>query len=274
MSVIPRTPIKNRFQGKVAIVTGGLAGIGQAIAMELVREGASVAVTGLPDDAVEGEKTFRKAELPVLILTGDMSDESFCQKVVADTVAKFGRLDYLVNNAFSFVAKYADATRADWHRSLDVGPVAYATMAAASLEPMKKAGGGAIVNISSISAFIAQPKRWTYNASKGAVHQLTKCIALDFAPYKIRVNSVSPGWIWTRENDKAAGHDRAAFEPIWGEFCMMQRVGQPVEVAAATLFLLSDDSSFITGTDLPVDGGYQALGPEGLGKNTIIAGSK
>lgn len=249
-------------------------GIGQAIAMELAREGAAVAVTGLPEDAAEGEKAFQKAGLPVLSLTGDMSDETFCQQVIASTVAKLGRLDYLVNNAFSFVAKYTNATRADWHRSLDVGPVAYATMAALALEPMKKAGGGAIINISSISAFIAQPKRWTYNASKGAVHQLTKCIALDFAPHKIRVNSISPGWIWTRENDKAAGHDRAAFEPIWGEFCMMQRLGHPVEVAAAALFLLSNDASFITGTDLPVDGGYQALGPEGLGKNTVVAGSR
>ena len=99
-------------------------------------------------------------------------------------------------------------------------------------------------------------------------------MALDLAPHNIRVNSVSPGWIWTRENDKAAGYDRARFDPIWGEFCMLRRLGQPFEVAAAVLFLMSDDASFITGTDLPVDGGYQGLGPEGLGKNTVVAGSK
>jgi NAD(P)-dependent dehydrogenase (short-subunit alcohol dehydrogenase family) len=112
--------------------------------------------------------------------------------------------------------------------------------------------------------------------SKGAVNQLTKCAALDLAPLKIRVNSVSPGWIWTREVDRAAqldGGGRIKWEPIWGQYHMLERCGESVEVARPVLFLLSDESSFITGTDLPVDGGYQSMGPEGLGKTAVVAGS-
>jgi len=150
-------------------------------------------------------------------------------------------------------------------------------MAALAAGPMKAQGGGAIVNVSSISAFVAQKNRWTYNTAKGAVHTLTKCLALDFAKDNIRVNSISPGWIWTREVYKAAGLDgggREKWDSIWGDYHMLGRCGDPVECAGPALFLLSDDASFITGTDLPVDAGYQSLGPEGLGKTAAFAGSK
>jgi NAD(P)-dependent dehydrogenase (short-subunit alcohol dehydrogenase family) len=167
-----------------------------------------------------------------------------------------------------------DATREDWHRSFDVGPFGFALMTQLVAQAMKRGGGGAIVNVSSISAHVAQARRWTYNAAKGAVSQLTRCSALDLAPHGIRVNSVSPGWIWTRECDKAAEGDREKYDPIWGEYHMLGRMGQPTEIAGPVLFLLSDDASFITGTDLPVDGGYLAMGPEGLGQKSIVAGSR
>jgi len=269
-----RTPIPDRFKGKVAIVTGGTNGIGHAIALELLREGADVVVSGLPDDAAEGRRSFAAAGFAPLIVAGDMAAEAFCRELVAQTMAQHGRVDCLVNNAFSFLAKGLDATREDFLRSFEVGPFGFALMTQLVAEPMKREGGGAIVNISSISAWVAQPNRWTYNAAKGAVTQLTRCAALDLAPHQIRVNSVSPGWIWTREVDKAAGGDRAKFDPIWGQFHMLGRMGHPVEIAGPVLFLLSDDASFITGTDLPVDGGYNGLGPEGLGQNTKIAGTK
>ncbi len=269
-----RTPIPGRFKGKVALVTGGTNGIGHAIALELLREGAQVAVSGLPADVEEGRRAFAAAGFAPLIVGGDMAEEKFCRELVAQTVAKFGRLDYLVNNAFSFLAKGLDATRADFERSFNVGPFAFALLTQLVAEPMKQAGGGAIVNVASISAWIAQPNRWTYNTAKGAVAQLTRCAALDLAPHKIRVNSVSPGWIWTREVDKAAGGDRAKWDPVWGAFHMLARMGHPVEIAGPVLFLLSDDASFVTGTDLAVDGGYEGLGPEGLGQNTKIAGTK
>jgi NAD(P)-dependent dehydrogenase (short-subunit alcohol dehydrogenase family) len=269
-----RNAFPGRFTGKVAIVTGGSAGIGLATVRELCREGASVAFTGIePDLGKDAEQDLRRDGFNVLFLGGDMAEEAFCSSVVQESVKRWGAVHLLVNNAFSFVAKGADASRADWERTFQVGPIAYATMAALASVPMKKAGGGAMVNVSSISARIAQPNRWTYNSAKGAVENLTRCIALDLAPYNIRVNSVSPGWIWTREVEKAAGGDREKWEPVWGRFHMLARLGEPVEVAAAILFLLSDDAAFITGADLPVDGGYQGLGSEGLGSASQFAGS-
>lgn len=269
-----RIPIAGRFRGKVALVTGGTHGIGFAIAQELLREGAEVVVSGLPADEIDGRNAFAAAGWTPLIVAGDLADETFCRALVATTLERHGRIDFLINNAFSFIAKGLDASREDFERSFSVGPFAFALLIQLVAEPMKKQGGGAIVNVSSISAWIAQPSRWTYNSAKGAVAQLTRCAALDLAPHKIRVNSVSPGWIWTREVDKAADNDRVKFDPIWGQFHMLGRMGHPIEIAAPVLFLLSDDASFITGTDLPVDGGYNGLGPEGLGQNTRIAGSR
>jgi NAD(P)-dependent dehydrogenase (short-subunit alcohol dehydrogenase family) len=272
---VQRKPIRDRFSGKVAIVTGGSAGIGRATVDELCREGGAVVFTGIEQDVgQQAESELTALNLPSLFLYGDMADPEFPRRIMHEATARFGRVDYLVNNAFSFIAKGADATAEDWAQAFGVGPVAYARMASAAAEQMKKVGGGAIVNVSSISAFIAQPNRWTYNSAKGAVHTLTKCMALDFAPHGIRVNSVSPGWIWTREVLKAAGGDRARWDPIWGQFHMLARCGDPAEVAAAILFLLSDDASFITAADLPVDGGYQGMGSEGNGKVSQFAGTK
>jgi NAD(P)-dependent dehydrogenase (short-subunit alcohol dehydrogenase family) len=259
----------------VAIVTGGSSGIGKAVVEELCREGAAVVFTGIEENlGHETESALAKAGFNAAFHHGDMADPTLPEAVVSSTVKRFGRLDFLVNNAFSFINKGADASQDDWLRSLEVGPVAYARMASCSAEAMKKTSGGAIVNVSSISAFIAQPNRWTYNTAKGAVHTLTKCMALDFAPFGIRVNSVSPGWIWTRVVLDAANGDREKWDPIWGQFHMLERCGDAVEVAAAILFLLSEDASFITAADLPVDGGYQGLGSEGLGKLSQFVESK
>jgi NAD(P)-dependent dehydrogenase (short-subunit alcohol dehydrogenase family) len=271
-----RKPVLERFKDKVAIVTGGSAGIGLAIVEELAREGAYVTFTGRSELGYETGKSLEGKGYKVMFLQGDMMDEAFCKRVAAETLKKWGKVNYLVNNAFSFIAKSIDAETDDWYRSYFSGPVAYARMVQNVVDPMKKAGGGSIVNMSSISAHIAQIKRWTYNASKGAVNQMTKCQALDLAKYNIRVNSISPAWIWTRELDKAAqldGGGREKWGEIWGRYHMLERCGEPVECAGPTLFLLSDDASFITGTDLPVDGGYLAIGPEGIGMTTVNAGS-
>ena len=272
-----RKAIKDRFKGKVAIVTGGASGIGRAIVEELCKEGASVAFSGISDIGLTTAKELTKAGFDVLFCQGDMAEEKFCKSIAEQTIKKWGKVNYLVNNAFSFTAKGLDATTKDWERVFMVGPVAYARMVQNVVESMKKQGGGAIVNMSSISAFAAQVNRWTYNAAKGAVHTMTRCMALDLAKYNIRVNSVSPGWIWTREVYKAAAIDgggREKWDPVWGQYHMLERCGEPVECAGPTLFLLSDDASFITATDLPIDAGYQSMGPEGLGKTATFAGSE
>lgn len=272
-----RQPVTNRFKGKVVIVTGGASGIGRAITQELCREGAAVLIMDLSEHGQTVADEMVVVGYDVLFYRGDVADGAACQQAVAATLAKWGHINHLVNNAFSFIAKGLDATPSDWDRIMRVGPIGYATMTQAVVEPLKQLGGGAIVNVSSISAFIAQPNRWTYNSAKGAVHNLTKCMAFDLAPFHIRVNSISPGWIWTQEVYKAAeidGGGREKWDPIWGEYHMLRRCGDPIECAAAALFLLSDDASFITATDLAVDGGYMGMGPEGLGKTTVLAGSK
>ena len=271
------SPIQDRFAGRVVIVTGGAQGIGRAIAEQLAAEGARVLFTGLGAAGERTEAALRAGGHEVRFLRGDQADEAFCGATVAAAVDAWGRVDLLVNNAFSFTAKAMTATTADWMRSFTAGPLAYARMVQLAAPVIARGGGGAIVNVSSISAHIAQKDRWTYNSAKGAVAQLTRCQAMDLAPMGIRVNSVDPAWIWTNETDKAADADgggRQKWDPIWGRFHLLRRMGLPVEVARPVLFLLSDDASFITGTDLPVDGGYNGLGPEGLGQNTKIAGTK
>jgi NAD(P)-dependent dehydrogenase (short-subunit alcohol dehydrogenase family) len=261
------------LSGKVAIVTGGAMGIGRAIMERLCQEGVSVTFSGISGN---GDATLRECQAKgynVQFMRGDMADEAFCHRLVDEAQRNWGKVNYLVNNAFSFIAEGIDASREDWLRMMSVGPIGYATMVARVAPLMQAQGGGAIVNLSSISAHIAQPKRWTYNAAKGAVNQLTRCMALDLAQHNIRVNTVSPGWIWTREVDKAAGYDRAKWGPIWGRFHMLRRLGEVEECAAPVAFLLSDEASFVTATEVMVDGGYHGMGSEGLGDASSFAGS-
>jgi NAD(P)-dependent dehydrogenase (short-subunit alcohol dehydrogenase family) len=270
-----RKAFPDRFADKVAIVTGGSSGIGKSVAEELCREGAKVAFTGRnASTGKETEADLIAAGHEAMFIEGDMIKEEFCQEIVDRTVKKWGKINYLVNNAFRFIDKGKDATEADWYNVLFTGPVAYARMIAKCSPHMAKQGGGAIVNVSSISAHIAQPDRWTYNSSKGAVHMLTVCAAIDLAADNIRVNECSPGTIWTRETLRgvweASPDAREAFFNELNRRQMMQRCGEPLETAGAILYLLSEDASFTTGHELLVDGGYINMGQQGVKETALI----
>lgn len=262
------------WQGRVAVVTGGASGIGAATVAEFAAAGVAVALLDINAQAGrQMAETARAQREDVEFYAVNVADADACRQAVQAAAARWGRVDFLVNNAVSFISKGLDVTPADWERSLGVNVRGYANMVQACYPFMRATPGAAIVNMASISAHVAQPNRWTYNASKGAIVALTKCQALDLAPDGIRVNAVSPGWIWTPEVQKAAAGDRAKWEPIWGRYHMLRRLGEPREVARAILFLCSADASFITGTELAVDGGYLGLGSEGLGDTSSFAGT-
>lgn len=261
------------LQGKIAVVTGGASGIGAATAAELAAEGADVTIFDVNGEGAEAVAKQISADGGTAThAVVDVSDAGAVQAAVAEVVARAGRVDKLVNSAVSFIAKGRDVTTEEWERSLGVNVRGGANLVAACAPHMRP--GSAIVNISSISGRIAQPDRWTYNACKGAIITMTKCQALDLSELGIRVNVVLPGWIWTPEVQKAAQGDRERWEPVWGRYHMLRRLGEPSEVGRAIAFLLSDHASFITGAEIPVDGGYLGLGSEGLGDSSKFAGSQ
>ena len=246
-----------QFDRTTAVVTGGASGIGLATARAFIQEGAHVVIV---DRDRERAEAVARELTPSSIVVGDVREEQ-TQRATADAAVASGKpVKYLVNCAASFLARGEDASSSDWDLSLGVNVKGTALMASTIIPLIRNAGGGAIVNTASISGYIAQPQRWTYNATKGAILSLTRCQALDLARDKIRVNSVSPGTIWTPELDRMAGGDRAKWEPTFAPHHMLNRVGEPEEVASTIIFLCSEAASFITGTDVRVDGGYVAMG--------------
>lgn len=255
------------------VITGAASGIGAATVREFAVEGARVALLDVNGAAADVAARSIRADTGActLAVQVDVADFASVQRAVDIVGSAFGPVRVLVNSAVSFIAAGRDATTEQWERSLGVnvrGSAQLTALCSAHMGP-----GAAIVNVASVSAHIAQPDRWTYNATKGAIVSMTRCQALDLAPRGIRVNAVSPGWIWTPEVAKAAGGDRAAHEPAWGRFHILRRLGEAREVARAILFVCSDDASFITGSELMVDGGYSALSAEGLGERSSFAGS-
>jgi NAD(P)-dependent dehydrogenase (short-subunit alcohol dehydrogenase family) len=246
--------------GRVALVSGGAQGIGRAIVERFQREGAQAIL--LDNDGAAGEATVKELArcptcFPPAFLYADLQQQSEIRSALATVKERYGRVDILVNNAGVEIAKpFADVTLADWDRILDVNLRGAFLLAQAAL-PLFPAQGGAIVNISSIHATHAFPDSTAYACAKAALVALSRNLALELAPRHIRVNTVSPGYIDTRLWDDylrqspdpdSVASQTTALHPLG-------RRGVPADVAEATLFFAADGSSFITGTDLVVDGG-------------------
>jgi dihydroanticapsin dehydrogenase len=252
-----------RLKDRVAIITGGASGIGEATALLFGEESAKVVVADL--DAEGGNKTvaqIREKGGDAVFVQADISKESDAKKITDEAVRVYGRVDILVNNAAAFVLKGLEATVDEWHRSVDTNVIGTSLVSRFASEQMKKNGGGAIVNVSSQSAFFAQPSFITYSCTKAAILHMTRLMALDLAPAKIRVNTVCPGTILTRSNLNyiaKEGITLEQFEAMEGGKTILKRVGRPREVAHVIAFLASDEASYITAASLLVDGGRTVL---------------
>ena len=249
-----------RLKDKVAIVTGSGAGIGRATAELFAKEGARVVVAELEEPGgTETADLIKKAGGQALFHRTDVSDRKNVALMVDAAAKSYGEVNVLVNNAAAFVfGKVEEVTEEQWARVFGVNVIGYANCVAAALPHMKRAGGGTVVNIASVSSFIAQPSFIPYNASKGAVAQLTRCLAMDLAPFNIRVNGICPGAIRTRATDRhiaTLGLDPEKSYKEFGNDALLKRMGEPVEIAYGALFLASGESSFMTGAHIVIDGG-------------------
>ncbi|HZV96236.1 MAG TPA: glucose 1-dehydrogenase [Candidatus Nitrosocosmicus sp.] len=246
-----------RLGGKVALITGGASGMGQSEAVIFAREGAKVIVADVLE--AEGKKVADSLGGAGRFVALDVTSEAAWQQAIATAVDTFGKLDVLVNNAgISGTFDPDTLSTSAWDRLMDVNAKGVFLGMKHAIPQMEKAGGGAIVNISSVSGFVGQVGiHMAYNASKGAVRLMTKSAAVQYARSGIRVNSVHPGVLPAMRSSKATADPAFRQKMLAG--VPMRREGRVEEVAHAVLFLASDEASYITGTELVVDGGWLAV---------------
>jgi len=253
----------NRLKGKVAIVTGGAIGLGRAIAARMAEEGAQVAITDVLD--AEGQKSateLKRRNFDVQYFHCDVAKEGEVARTTAEIVSRYGRLTILVNNAgIAGPSKPThELTEREWDlvQAVNVKGGFFGTKHA--IAPLRSAGGGSIINLSSIYGLVGAPDVPPYHASKGAVRLMTKTDALIYAPDRIRVNSIHPGFIWTAMVEahlKSTG-DLAEGRKAVGALHPLGRMGEPDDIAWGAVYLASDEAKFVTGTELVIDGGYTA----------------
>jgi NAD(P)-dependent dehydrogenase (short-subunit alcohol dehydrogenase family) len=247
-----------RLPGKVAIITGGAHGMGAEEAKLFAQEGASVVIA----DVLEEEGKRLEAEInrsggKAMFTRTDVTSEDNWKHLVEATVARFGKLDILVNNAgLSSTSEVDPMDTAGWHRIMEVNTTGVFLGTKYAVPAMQQAGGGSIVNISSIMGFVGgESGHPAYHASKGAVRIFTKATAVKYGPDGIRANSVHPGFMPPMRS--ARPRDDASLQRLI-DWTPLRRTGKPIEVAYGVLFLASDEASFITGTELVIDGGFIA----------------
>jgi glucose 1-dehydrogenase len=245
-----------KLEGKISFVTGASMGIGRAIAIALANAGADVAINYYAHDeqAETVADEVRRAGRRALLLKADVADAAAVERMVAETVAKFGRLDIAVTNAaYSDREPFHEADLAGFRRSVDVTMWgAFHTLRAATRQMIRQGQGGSIVIISSPHAFIAVPRSMAYNMSKAAIDQMARTAAIELAEHRIRVNIVHPGWIDTPGERKYATEEQLQ---RGGEKLPWKRLGRPEEIARGVVFLCEPESDYITGSSLGIDGG-------------------
>lgn len=244
-----------RLKDKTAIITGGATGIGLACARLFQQEGARVALFGRRQDRLDQAKKILGK--PAMIIAGDITQQDDIDRLTSRVLEEWGRIDILINNAGTFATAALHETEDEaWDGIFNVNLRGVFLLTKKVLPQMLKQKSGSIVNISSILGMIAVPETAAYNASKGALNQFSKSIAVEYGPAGIRSNSVCPGMIETEMTEELRGNTELMDE--WKKGYPLGRFGGADEVAMACLFLASDEASFVTGATLPVDGGYTA----------------
>jgi len=250
-----------QLEGRRALVTGGASGLGLAIALRFLQEGAKVVIADLSDkDATTAvERSGKKLGKTI----GDVAKLADAERMVEDAAAQMGGLDILINNAGIETSGSVTTARDDeWERQINVNLNGVYRMSRFAIPKIIQAGGGTVVNMSSVGGLVAVKDFSAYGASKAAVIQLTRSMAADYAEHKIRVNAVCPGAADTpllqRACERMGGARADELRQIYASFTLLKRIAQPEEIASVVLFLASEESSFVTGVSIPVDGGFSA----------------
>jgi NAD(P)-dependent dehydrogenase (short-subunit alcohol dehydrogenase family) len=250
------------LDGKVALLTGAGSLIGAAIGRKLVEAGAKVVMAGR-NESHGAEVSAPLGDSAVFVRTDITVDEDL-DALVDVALERFGAIDIVVSAAAIFECGMLETTRDNWRRSFDTNVISGAMLIEKAVPHMRERGGSVVI-IGSISGKQSQPLRIVYPTTKSALLAMTRNMAQALAPDNIRVNHISAGWVWSRNIEKRYGTRERADE-FAAEFHMLARMADPDEIADPVVFLCSDGASFITGADVPVDGGYAAMGPEALGQ--------